>query len=122
MPDPYLAIGPFTIQFGRTLTAAETPVATRLLQVVSDWIRARKPDADQGAAAQVAFEVVRDSITFGDLDKFSSFQNITSRRQESGTFDPAMRAVNDYLTTKHKRLLGITTVPEPLYNFPECDY
>jgi hypothetical protein len=120
--DPYLPLSDFVIQFGRTLSAAETPVATRLLQVVSDWIRARKPDADPDAAEQVVFEVVRDSLEYGDLEKFSSFQNITSRRQEAGTFDPAMKAIDDYLTTKHKRLLGIAATAAPRGHFVKCDY
>ena len=37
----------------------------RLLDVVSNYILLRKPDADQAAAAQVVFEIVRDALNFG---------------------------------------------------------
>lgn len=119
--DPYLEIGPFTTQFGRALSAAESPVATRLLQVVSDWIRGKKPDADELAAAQVVFEVVRDSLNYGGLELLSQFQNTTSLRTEAGTFDPALKAISDYLTDRQKRRLGITAAG-PVGSFPKCDY
>ena len=54
----------------------------------------------------------------------SSFQNITSRRQESGTFDEAAKVVDDYLTPRQRRLLGITTpnTTGARGYFPKCDY
>ena len=122
MTDPYLAIGPFTTQFGRALSDAETPVATRLLQVVSDWIRDRKPDARQLDAEQVVFEVVRDALTLGGYERFSSFENTTAHRTERGTFDYAASVLDDFLTDKHKRLLGIPLRAAPRGHFLKCDY
>lgn len=122
MAAPFMEITAFTTEFGGTLTAAQTPQATRLLQVVSDRIRERKPDVEPLAAAQVVFEVTRDAILYGHLDRFASFQNTTSRRTEAGTIDAEHSAVDDYLTTRHKVLLGIPLVAEPVGHFPECDY
>lgn len=109
--DPFLSISEFTAEYQGTLTDGETSTATRLLQVVSDWIRQRKPDADPAAGAQVVFEVVRDAVMYGALEKLSSFQNITSRRQEAGTFDESAKVIDDYLTDRHRHLLGIFTRP-----------
>jgi hypothetical protein len=109
--DPFLDLADFTIQFGRALSDAETPVAERLLQVVSDWIREHAPDASDLAGEQVVFEVVRDALTYGGLELLSQFQNTTAHRTEAGTFDAAMKAIDDYLTSKHKRLLGIFVRP-----------
>ena len=46
----------------------------------------------------------------------SSFQNITSRRQEAGTFDEMAKTVEDLLTPRHKAMLGIAT-RRPAYYF-----
>lgn len=120
--NPFLDVGDFATQFGRTLSAAEELVAERLLQVVSDWIRDRKSDADPLKAEQVVFEVVRDALNYGEYEPLSDFQNTTSLRTEAGTFDPALRAVDDYLTDRHKRLLGIALRTGPVGYFPKCDY
>lgn len=121
MSDPFLSITDFQSEFVGTLSAAEAITATRLLQVVSDRIRALKApdDPDVFAAKQVVFEVVRDAANYGDLERLSSFQDITSRRQEAGTFD---KVVDDYLSDKHKRLLGIAVRAAPRGNFKPCDY
>lgn len=105
--QPYLDIDDFTAEYQGGLSDGETTTAERLLQVVSDSIRARKPDADPTAAALVVFEVVRDAMAYGHLGPLSSFANISAHRQESGTFDGAARASEDFLTARHKRLLGI---------------
>lgn len=121
--DPYLEIGPFATQFGRALSDAETPVATRLLQVVSGWIYNHAPaPVRQVDAEQVVFEVVRDALTYGPYERLSSFDNTTAHRTESGTFDYAASVLDDYLTDKHKRLLGIPLKAGPAYSFPVCDY
>jgi hypothetical protein len=120
--DRYLEPDQFAVQFGRTLTDAESLVASRLLQVVSDWIRARKPDADLTAAAQVVFEVVRDALNYGGYERLSKFENTTAQRTEAGTFDESMKVVNDYLTDLHKRLLGIALRAAPRGHFVKCDY
>lgn len=109
--NPFLSISEFTAEYQGTLTTGETTTAARLLQVASDRIRELKPDADADAAKQVVFEIVRDAAAYGHLDKLSSFYNMTSRRIEQGTFDPAQKAVDDLLTKRHKGMLGISLRP-----------
>ena len=111
MADPYLEIADFETQFGRALSDAETPIAERLLQVVSDWIREHEPGASDFAAEQVVFEVVRDALNFGGYERFSSFENTTAHRTERGTFDYANSVLDGYLTDKHRQLLGIFVRP-----------
>lgn len=124
MADPFLDIEAFTAEYQGTLSTGETTTATRLLQVVSDYIRLRKPDADTTAATQVVFEVVRDALTYGPYERLSSFENETSRRRESGTFDYAVKILDDVMTDKHKVMLGIPrgTTVAPRGYFPKCDY
>lgn len=121
---PFLDIDEFADEYQGTLSDGETTTAERLLQVVSDSIRARKPDADPTAAALVVFEVVRDAMTFGHLGPLSSFANITAHRQESGTFDGAVRTSDDFLTARHKHLLGIplASTAAPRGGFTAGDY
>lgn len=109
----FLGIEEFEAEYPGTLGEGEQTTATRLLDVVSDRIRELKPDIDDDspAAKQVAFEVTRDALLYGHLGPLSSFQNITSRRQEAGTFDAAAKAVDDLLTARHKKMLGITSRP-----------
>lgn len=104
---PYLDIDDFTAEYQGALSEGEKVTAERLLQVVSDGIRARKPDADTQAATVVVFEVVRDAMAYGHLGPLSSFTNVSAHRQEAGTFDSG-RPVDDYLTVRQKRLLGIS--------------
>lgn len=119
----FLDINAFKAEYQGTLSSGETTTATRLLDVVSDGIRALKPDVDDKAAKQVVFEVVRDALMYGHLGPLSSFQNITSRRQEGGTFDEAAKAVDDYLTARQRKLLGITSsTVAPRGRFKKCDY
>lgn len=124
MTAPYLDIEDFTAEYQGVLAAGEATTAQRLLQVVSDDIRARKPDADPDAAALVVFEVVRDAMTYGHLGPLSSFSNISAHRQESGTFDGTMRTSDDFLTARHKRLLGIPVADTaaPRARFAAGDY
>lgn len=124
MAAPFLDITAFKVEYPGTLDAGETATASRLLEVVSDGIRGLKPDVDERAAQQVVFEVVRDSVMYGHLGPLSSFQNITSRRQEGGTFDEAAKAVDDYLTKRQRKLLklpsGVSVAPRG--RFKKCDY
>lgn len=122
MAAPFLDITAFKVEYPGTLGAGETATASRLLEVVSDGIRGLKADVDERAAEQVVFEVVRDAVMYGHLGALSSFQNITSRRQEAGTFDEAAKAVEHFLTKRQRGLLGFATVAGPLFNFPDCDY
>lgn len=122
MADPFLDVTAFAAEYQGTLATGETTTATRLLQVVSDGIRELKPDVDEDAAKQVVFEVVRDAMLYGALGPLSSFQNITSRRQEAGAFDPSAKLVNDWLTGRQKRLLGLAAKAAPRGYFPKCDY
>lgn len=124
MANPFLSIDDFTAEYQGTLAAGEITTATRLLAVISDGIRGLKPDVDENAAKQVVFEVVRDCMQFGHLGPLSSFQNITSRRQEMGTFDAAAKAVDDYLTRRQRKLLGLplSLTAAPRGRFKKCDY
>ena len=121
MTDPYMDLAGFTAEYG-SLTAAQQLTATRLLQVASDRIRGLKSDADETAATQVVFEIVRDAMKYGDLEKLSSYQNTTDRRTEQAAFDEAMKVVNDYLSDRHKRTLGIPLRAGPRGSFKRCDY
>ncbi|MGV7585234.1 hypothetical protein PJN38_24230 [Mycobacterium kansasii] len=122
MADPYLSIADFQGEYQGLLTAGQVITATRLLQVASDHIRGLKADADETAAKQVVFELVRDAAKYGDLERLSSFENTTSRRTESGTFDEAVKLLDDYLTDRHKQLLGIPLLAAPVYSFTKLDY
>lgn len=122
MADPFLEFAAFETQFGRDLTEAETPVATRLLQVVSDWIRGQKPDVDLLAAEQVVFEVTRDQVNLGQYSAFSQFQNTSSLRTEAGTFKDDDDLLDEIISGRQKRLLGIPLRAAPAYNFPVGDY
>lgn len=122
MADPFIEIAAFQSEYG-PLTAGQAVTAARLLQVVSDWIRDHASDGYRVTdAQQVVFEVVRDAVRFGDYERLSSFTNTTSRRTEAGTFDEAMKVVDDYLTNRHKRLLGIPLRAAPRGTFKKCDY
>lgn len=120
--DPFLDIGMFAVQYRKPLDDGQMLEAERLLQVVSDWIRARKSDVDALAAEQVVFEVVRDAVKFGGYQRLTRFHNTTGTRTESGEFDEEQRVVDSYLTAAHKQLLGIAALAEPAFCFPECDY
>lgn len=134
MADPFLpyddtdaAVRDFVGMYGATLAATERAQAELLLQVASDRIRAlllpkTDADIDINAAQQVVFEVVRDAVKYGGLEMLSSFQNTTAHRTEAGAFDEAMKLVDDYLTDRHKRLLGIALRAGPVGSFPVCDY
>lgn len=122
MTAPFLEVGDFETQFGHDLSAAENPVASRLLQVVSDWIRGHKPDvlADDPAAQLVTFEVTREALLYGDVIPLGSFTKTVGPRTKAGTFDPI--AVEKFITDRHRRILGIPVLAGPSYNFPVCDY
>ncbi len=126
MADPFLTIDGFQAEYQGTLTDGEVTTATRLLQVISDRIRALKSPVvvadDDPAAAQVTFEVLRDAAMYGGLERLTSFSNTTSRRTESGAFDAAMKVVADYLTDRHKRILGIALRPAGRGQFKKADY
>ena len=123
MADPFLTIGQFTTEYqGGTLSDGETTTATRLLQAASDRVRVLAPDANEDAAKQVVFEVVRDAAMYGHLSVLSSFQNITSRRQEAGTFDDMAKAVDDLITPRHRRMLGLSATAAPRGRFKKFDY
>lgn len=122
MAAPFLDIDQFQEEYQGTLTAGEVTTATRLLEVASDRVRDLAPNARTADATQVVFEIVRDAAMYGHLGPLSSFQNITSRRQEAGTFDALAKAVDDLLTARHKAILGIGSRVAPRGHFPKCDY
>lgn len=121
---PYLDIDDFTTQYQGVLSDGETLAAERLLTVISDGIRALRPDADPEAAQQVVFEVVRDEMSYGHLRPLSSFDNTTANRQESGSFERGDALIDDYLTPRHRRLLGIpiARTAAPRGSFTAGDY
>lgn len=120
MAEPFLSITDFATQFG-SLDAGQTAVATRLLQMTSDWIRANAPSADPTAAAQVVFEVTRDQTNLGEFSPLASFTNITAHRTEAGRFD--LNAVlENVLTNRQKRYLGMALRAAPAASFAVDDY
>lgn len=122
MADPFLSISDFEAEYPGALSAGQKATATRVLQVASDRVRELKPDADENAAKQVVFEIARDAVMYGHLGPLSSFDNETSRRREAGTFDEVAKAVDDLLTDRHKRMLGIALRVAPRGKFAKCDY
>lgn len=122
MTAPYLTADQFADRFG-TLDDGQEASAKALVQVVSDWIRGQKPDADPTAAAQVVFEVVRDSLNLAEFSPLKQFENSTSRRTTSGTFADGDGAalLSEVITDRQKRLLGIALRAAPAYNFPVND-
>ena len=84
MADPFLDIGQFG---GRVRSDVRGPVAsaTRLLDVVSDYIRLRKTRCRPGRRGTGGLEIVRDSLNFGPYERLSQFDNETSKRKEAGT-------------------------------------
>ena len=121
---PFLRIDEFTAQYQGVLSDGESTAADRLLSVVSDGIRALKPDVDITVAEQVVFEVVRDEMTYGHLRPLASFDNTTANRQESGAFERGGALIDDYLTPRHRRLLGIpiASTAAPRGSFTVGDY
>ncbi len=122
MAEPYLSIAEFTAEYPGALGEGETTTATRLLEVASDRVRDLAPNARESAAKQVVFEIVRDAAMYGHLGPLSSFQNITSRRQEGGTFDEMAKAVDDLLTARHKGMLGVGGTVGARGRFKKFDY
>lgn len=122
MTAPFLSIGEFAAEYQGTLATGERTTAERLLQVASDRVRTLAPNADENTAKQIVFEIVRDAAMYGHLGPLSSFQNITSRRQEAGTFDEMAKAVDDLLTARHRAMLGLGVTVAARGHFPKCDY
>lgn len=122
MADPFLDVGAFETQFGRDLSDGENAIATRLLQVVSDWIRDNKPDVldDDQAAQLVTFEVAREALLYGDVGPLVSFSKTVGPRSKSGTFDRG--SIEKFITDRHRRILGIWVFAGPRGNFKRCDY
>lgn len=114
---PFLDITDFAARFMRPLTAAETLVATDLLAVASDWIYGRLPTIAQTdpAARTVVFEVVRDAIIYGPFARLESFQDSTAHRTEAGTL--SRDVVEEFITDRHCRILGISLKAMPVANF-----
>lgn len=119
--DPFLEVSDFVAMF-RPLSAAETAVATPLLEVASEWIRAHKPGIaiDDPAAIVVTFEVTRDALMYGKYAGLTQFQETTAHRTKAGTIDTA--SVEKWITDRHRRILGISVLASPAYHFPAGDY
>lgn len=112
---PFLDAAAFATMFG-PLKATETALATPLLEVASGWIWERKADISQEdpAAKVVVFEVVREAIWYARREGLTDFAFTTGHRSRSGTAD---RRVDDFVTARHKNMLGIGTFTRPAYRF-----
>lgn len=119
--DPFLNAAAFTSMF-RPLSDAETLLVTPLLQVVSDWIRARLPDisASDPAAIVVTFEVTREALSYGKYGGLSSFDEETSHSKFSGTIQ--LREIERFITSRHRQMLGLVVSTGARGHFPVCDY
>ena len=106
----------------RPLRAAETAVATPLLQVVSDWIRDKKPGIanDDQAAIFVCFDIVRNELTYGKYSKLSDFSETVGRKNLSGTLN--IGDAEQFITDRHRKMLGLSLTSGPVYSFTPCDY
>ena len=96
---------------------ANDPLAAALLTTVEGWIRTNKPGiADDDAAAKVVtFEVTRDALIYGDFGPLSEFTKKTAHSERSGTIDS--EKVEQFITDRHRQMLGLTTYPKPAYYF-----
>ena len=121
MTTPFLDAATFADWF-RPLSSAEDLLAESLLEVVSDWIREKKPDIadDDQAAKVVTFEVTRDALRYGDFGPLVSFSNTVGPRAKSGTFDRG--SIEKFITDRHRRILGISVLAGPRGHFVRCDY
>lgn len=121
MTAPFLDATAFADMF-RPLRAAETAVATPLLQVVSDWIRDKKPDIanNDQAAIFVCFDIARQELTYGKYSQLSDFSETVGRKNVSGTLN--ITEAEQFITDRHRKILGLSIVAAPAFNFPECDY
>lgn len=119
--DPFLDAAAFTDMF-RPLSDAEDRQVTPLLQVVSDWIRDRKPDIedDDPAAIVVTFEVAREALLYGKYGGLSSFDEETSHSKSSGTLQ--FREIERFITSRHRQMLGLIASAGPRGHFLKCDY
>lgn len=97
-------------------------LAASLLTVVSDWIRAHKPDiADDDRAAQVVcFEVTRDSLMAGEHGPFKDFSKTVAHRARTVTID--REALERFITDRHRRMLGLSLRAGPRGRFKAGDY
>ncbi len=119
--SPFLEAATFATWAKKPAWATD-PLAASLLQLVSDWIRERKPDiADDDPAAQVVtFEVTRDSLVYGDFGPQTAYLKATSHSQRSGTIDRAV--IEKFITDRHRRMLGLGVKAAPRGRFKRFDY
>jgi hypothetical protein len=120
---PFLDAAAFVVMLApETLTSGEYELATPLLQVVSDWIRDKKPGIadDDPAAIVVSFEVVRDALLSGKFGPFTSFAKTMGPRSRSATID--REALSKFVTGRHRLMLGLGAKAAPRGNFLKCDY
>ena len=115
---PFLDVPTFAGMF-RPLTAAETNLATLLLNAASLWIRdpARCPglDSNDPMAQLVTFDVVRQALAVpAQFAGYTSYEQMSDDRSEGGTF----AALADLLafTEWHRELLGLSGAAAPVAN------
>jgi hypothetical protein len=119
--EPFLDAATFAI-WAKNPAWTSDPVAASLLQVVSDWIRDRKPDIapDDPAAQIVVFEVTREALTYGKYSGLSAFTEIVGHRQKSGTI--RFREIERFIVARHYKMLGLNVSARPRGHFKKCDY
>ena len=102
---PFLDIDEFAAEYRGALSDGERITVDRLLQVISDGIRARKPDVDPDRASRWCSRWCATRSPTGIWVRCHRSPTCP-HRQEAGTFDSS-RVVDDYLSARQKRLLGI---------------
>jgi hypothetical protein len=119
--NPFLDAAAFADMF-RPLSDAEELLVTPLLEVVSTWIRDRKPGIadDDAAAIVVTFEVVREALAYGRFGGLSQFKETTSHSESSGTF--TSRDIERFISGRHRQILGLGSTTGARGHFPVCDY
>lgn len=122
LPPPPFADAGVIGSMWRPLSQAESEYAADLAEVVSAWIRSRRPGIadDDPAARVVTVEVVREALTAGARSGLSSWSTTVAHRSESGTADPA--AVDRLITRRHRIMLGLAVTAGPAWSFKAADY
>lgn len=122
-PTPFLDLPAFQLLWdGAPLNDAQQKVAELLLTVASKWIYANKSGigSDDSAGKLVTFEVTANALRYGKYAPLKEWSRTTMHKMDSGTLDDPSSALD--FTDRHKVLLGIPVVSEPLATFRVNDF
>lgn len=113
---PFLDVPTFAGMF-RPLSAAETSLATLLLNAAAVWIRdpSRRPglDSSDPMAQLVTFDVVRQALAVpAQFAGYKSYEQMSDDRSEGGTFAGAADMLQ--FTEWHRELLGLSGAAAPV--------